>query len=112
MKKILVFTILFLAFVAAANAQNKENYSYRDLINQQKIERDELKQTQKEILDKILQRQKEELEAVSGNSGPVQAMQDKHQAERENIVKLLTSEREKQMQIQADERKQFALSHK
>jgi hypothetical protein len=39
-------------------------------------------------------------------------MQDKHQAERENIVKLLTSEREKQMQIQADERKQFALSHR
>lgn len=55
--------LILISFVFA-NAQTIEKYTYRDLLNQQKIEREELKQTHKETLDKIISRQKEEFDAI------------------------------------------------
>jgi hypothetical protein len=88
------------------------NILNRDLLSQQKIEREELKQTQKEILDKIITRQKEEVEphkpsSNSTNSYSYDKMIEEQREERQKIVQLQTEEREKQMQIQADERKNF-----
>lgn len=104
----IIFTFaIFFTFIALANAQNIEKYTYRDLLIQQKIERDELKQTQKEILDKVIARQKEEVELVRGNSGPTMTLMVEQREERGKIIQLQTSEREKQMQIQAEERKNF-----
>lgn len=105
-KFIFISALVFLSFIVT-NAQNSDKFTYRDLLNQQKIERQELKETQNETLDKILARQKDELETVKGNTGPTQTMQTQHQSEREKIVQLQKEEREKQMQIQADDRKNF-----
>ena len=96
--------IVFASFTLA-NAQTSEKYTYRDLLSQQKVERDELKQTLKETLDKILLRQKEEIELVRGNSGPTMTIMTEQRQEREKLVLLQKEEREKLMQIQAEERK-------
>jgi chlorite dismutase len=104
-----ISAIIFASFILA-NAQTSEKYTYRDLLNQQKVEREELKQTQKEILDKIIARQKEEVEPHKSRAtfdSDYDLMIEKQRTEREEIIKLHTGEREKLMQIQADERKNF-----
>ena len=108
MKKILYISLLTLTFAIIANAQNKESFTYRDMLNQQKIERDELKQTQKEIFTAIMVREKEELEKIDGvYTSTYSETLIRHKDERKEIVILQTSEHEKQMQIQAEERKDF-----
>ena len=99
--------IVVCASFVLVNAQSTEKYTCRDLLNQQKIEREELKQTLKETLDKILTRQKEEVEPFKTNAIYYDPMIKDQRTEREEIIKLHTSEREKLMQIQADERKNF-----
>ncbi len=116
MKNLIVKFSFIVAIICAsfilANAQTSEKYTYRDLLTQQKVERDELKQTQKETLDKILVRQKEEIEPHKPNSNSTNSysydrMIEEQREERQKIVQLQIEEREKQMQIQADERKNF-----
>ena len=111
MKNLIVKISFIIAIICAAsivsNAQSNDKFTYRDLLNQQKIEREELKLIHRETLDKIILRQKEEIELVRGNSGPTMTVMAEQREEREKIVQLQKEEREKQMQIQADERKTF-----
>lgn len=107
MKIVFISFIFLFLFCITGNAQSADNYSYKDLLAQQKIERQELKETHKEILDKIIIRQKEELETARGNSGPEERIIRESRDERKEIIERFTQEREKQTQIQADERKNF-----
>jgi hypothetical protein len=113
MKKLLTKIVLLSAIICVscflANAQSNEKYTYRDLLTQQKIEREELKQTHKETLDKIIGRQKEEFDAIPKDDNGYErgVTRERHNKEREKIVQLQKEEREKQMQFQADEKKNF-----
>ncbi len=83
-----------------ANAQTTEKYTYRDLLSQQKVERDESKQTLKETLDKILARQKEEVDKVDNTyTSTYSETIIRHKTKREKIVQLQKEEREKLMPI-------------
>lgn len=107
--KIFISIIFIIAFSGVAFSQKTDNFTYKDLLNQQKTERDELKQTQKEILETIIARQKEEFSSIpkSDNGYELGSFRDKHNSERLEIINRLTIEREKQMQLQATERKEF-----
>lgn len=88
----------------SVNGQNKD-FTYREMLNQQKLERDELKQTQKEVFNAILERQKDELERSDAYEREKTMI--RHKEERQNITNIQTQERQHQLDLQAEERKKF-----